>query len=88
MSQLITFYSVCPTCSHQQIQDGYTCAALMRLLERGRIIEAYCLTCDVLWPVSPAERVALARALTPEQRDSRLPSGVPLPDRPAHSRRE
>lgn len=88
MSKPITFYSVCPTCSHQQVQDGYTRAALIRLLERGRIIEAYCLTCDVLWPVSPAERVALARALTPEQRDSRLPSGVPPADRPTDSRRE
>jgi len=88
MSQPITFYSVCPTCGHQQVQDGYTPAALVRLLERGRIIEAYCLTCDVLWPVSPAERVALARALTPEQRDSRLPSGAPLSDRPTDSRRE
>ena len=82
MSQLITFYSVCPTCSHQQIQDGYTCAALMRLLERGRIIEAYCLTCDVLWPVTPAERVALARAITPEQRDPLHPAGGASSERP------
>jgi hypothetical protein len=88
MSKPITFYSVCPTCGHQQVQDGYTRAALVRLLERGRIIEAYCLTCDVLWPVSPAERVALARALTPEQRDPRLPCAVPLADRPTDSRRE
>lgn len=81
MSQLITFFSVCPTCGHQQVQDGYTRAALVRLLERGRIIEAYCLNCDVLWPVSPQERVALARAMTPEQRDPLLSSGAAPPGR-------
>jgi hypothetical protein len=72
MSQPITFFSVCPTCGHQQLQDGYTRAALVRLLERGRIIEAYCLTCDV----NPEERVALTRAMLPEQRD-RLAPGAP-----------
>jgi hypothetical protein len=82
MSQCITFFSVCPTCGHQQTQDGYTRAALVRLLERGRIIEAYCLSCDVLWPVSPQERVALARAMTPGQRDTVLPPGGAPPERP------
>jgi hypothetical protein len=83
MSQSITFFSVCPSCGHQQVQDGYTRAALARLLERGRIIEAYCLSCDVLWPVAREERVALARAMTPEQRDPPLPSGGSPPGRSA-----
>ena len=82
MSQSITFFSVCPTCAHPQVQDGYTRAALVRLLERGRIIEAYCLTCDVLWPVTPEERVALARAMTPEQHDPLRPAGGAPPQRP------
>jgi hypothetical protein len=82
MSHSITFFSVCPTCGHQQVQDGYTRAALLRLLERGRIIEAYCLKCDVLWPVSPQERVALARAMAPGQRDPVLSSGGARPERP------
>jgi hypothetical protein len=77
MSQSITFFSTCPTCGHPQLQDGFTRAALVRLLERGRIIEAYCLTCDVLWPVAPEERVSLARALGPGQRDPRLPADAP-----------
>lgn len=81
MSQSMTFFSVCPTCGHQQVQDGHTRAALVRLLERGRIIEGYCLSCDVLWPISPQERVALARAITPEQRDSLVPSGGAPPQR-------
>lgn len=81
MNQSITFFSVCPTCGHQQVQDGYTRAALVRLLERGRIIEAYCLTCDVLWPVTAGERVALARAMAPAQGDA-LPPGGGAPTRP------
>ena len=88
MSQLITFFSSCPTCGHQQLQDGYTRAALVRLLERGRIIEAYCLTCDMLWPVAPAERVALARILAPEQRDLGLTAGAQPAQRPSGGRRE
>jgi hypothetical protein len=88
MSQLITFFSVCPTCRQQQLQDGYTRAALVRLLERGRIIEAYCLSCDVLWPVTPEERVALARALAPEQYGTLLPSVVQPPGHPTDSRRD
>jgi hypothetical protein len=81
MSQPITFISTCPTCGHQQLQDGYTHAALVRLLERGRIIEAYCLACDVLWPVSPEERVTLARALVLEQHDALFPGGAHAPER-------
>jgi hypothetical protein len=88
MSQSITFFSVCPTCRRQQLQDGYTHAAVARLLERGRIIEAYCLSCDVLWPITPEERVALARAMVPEQYDTPLPAGAQLPQRPTGSRRD
>jgi hypothetical protein len=87
MSQCITFFSPCPACRHQQLQDGYTRAALVRLLERGRIIEAYCLSCDVLWPVSDAERSALARALAPEQYGTPLPTGAGAPERPTGSER-
>jgi hypothetical protein len=88
MSHSITFFSTCPTCGHQQLQDGYTRAALVRLLERGRIIEAYCLTCDMLWPVSPVERVALARTLSPEQRDAILPAGLQPAGHPTGGRHE
>jgi len=67
MSQSITFIATCPACGRQQLQDGYTRAALSRLLERGRIIEAYCLKCDGLWPISPEERAAMVGALAAEQ---------------------
>jgi len=87
MSQPITFFSLCPTCGHQQLQDGYTRAALVRLLERGRIIEAYCLSCDVLWPVAPEERVALARAMAPEQYNTPLTADDSPPERSTGSRR-
>ena len=88
MSQPITFFSLCPTCRHQQLQDGYTRAALVRLLERGRIIEAYCLSCDVLWPVAPEERVVLGRALAPEQYDAHLPAAAQPPQHPTDDRRD
>jgi hypothetical protein len=88
MSQSITFFSVCPTCRHQQLQDGYTRAALVRILERGRIIEGYCPSCDVLWPVGPEERLALGRALAPEQYGTPVPTGGQLQGRPTDSRRD
>jgi hypothetical protein len=88
MSQPITFISTCPTCGHQQLQDGYTHAALVRLLERGRIIEAYCLACDVLWPISPEERAAMARAIVSEQHEALFPGGDRAPERPTEGRGE
>ena len=66
MSEFITFVSMCPTCGRPQLQDGYTRAALTRLLEYSRIIEADCLRCDVVWPISPEERGALAEAIAAE----------------------
>ena len=75
MSEFITFFSTCCTCGHPQLQDGYTRAALSRLLEYGRIIEADCLKCDVLWPISPQERAALAGAIAAEHEDSLLSAG-------------
>jgi len=67
MSQCVTFISTCPTCGHPQLQDAYTRAALIRLLQRGRIIEADCLKCDVLWPISPEERAAVAEAIAAQR---------------------
>jgi len=70
MSQSITFISRCRACGNPQLQDGYTRAALTRLLERGRIIEADCLKCDVLWPISPEERAAIAEAIAAGHQDA------------------
>jgi len=35
------------------------------LLESGNIIDAYCLACDVVWPVNAQERNLVATAIAP-----------------------
>ena len=52
----INFVSTCPECGQKRVQYAYTRRALVRLLEKGRIIDAYCRRCDVVWPVSAQER--------------------------------
>ena len=56
----VPFTSTCPKCQLQQAQQGFSRAALGRLLKGGYPIEGYCEGCDEFWPISPAERVALA----------------------------
>jgi len=53
----INFVSTCPACGQERVQYAYTRRALIRLLEKGQIIDAYCRRCDVVWPVSAQERV-------------------------------
>ena len=50
------FVSTCPVCGQKRVQYAYTRRALVRLLEKGQIIDAYCRRCDVVWPVSAQER--------------------------------
>ena len=52
----INFVSTCPVCGHKRVQYAYTRRALVRLLEKGLIIDAYCRRCDVVWPVTAQER--------------------------------
>jgi transcription elongation factor Elf1 len=52
----IHFASTCPVCGKERVQYAYTRRALVRLLEKGQIIDAYCRRCDVVWPVSAQER--------------------------------
>jgi hypothetical protein len=52
----INFVSTCPACGQKRVQYAYTRHALVRLLEKGQIIDAYCRRCDVVWPVSAQER--------------------------------
>lgn len=61
----VPFTSTCPKCNLQQVQQGFSRAALGRLLKGGYPIEGYCESCDEFWPISPAERVALAIELGP-----------------------
>jgi len=75
MSEFITFVSMCPACGRPQLQDGYTRAALTGLLEYGRLIEADCLKCGVVWPISPEERAAMAEAIAAEHTHAPSPAG-------------
>ena len=63
MHESIPFTSTCPKCQVQQTQRGFSRAALGRLLNNGHPIEAYCVTCDEFWAISPRERAALAAGL-------------------------
>ena len=63
MTKLVSFFSTCPACGQQQLQLAYTRRALLRLLESGNIIDAYCLACDLVWPVNAQERNLVATAI-------------------------
>lgn len=62
-SRSITFVSTCPACGSQRSQNGYTRRAIARLLETNHTIDAYCVPCDVLWPIGADERRAMARVI-------------------------
>jgi len=66
-SRLITFVSTCPACGVQRSQNGYTRRAVARLLETLQTIDAYCVPCDVLWPLNAEERSAMARVIASGQ---------------------
>jgi hypothetical protein len=63
-SRPVRFLSTCPVCGQQQLQLAYTRRALVSLLRCGDIIDAYCISCDVVWPVSAQERISVAAAIT------------------------
>ncbi len=58
----ITFVSTCPKCGRERPQHGYTRRTLFSLLDAHRQIDAYCMVCDVCWPISESER----RAISPQ----------------------
>ena len=64
MTQAIVFVSTCPSCRREQPQDAFSVADLLRLLNGGYPIEAYCVPCDEFWPISLKERVELGEAVT------------------------
>jgi hypothetical protein len=65
------FVSSCPSCGRQQLQHGHTRRALTKLIESRQIIDAYCLECDVMWPVTAEERALIACAITTRQTSMR-----------------
>ena len=64
MKNPLIFVSSCPSCGRQQLQHGHTRRALTKLIESRQIIDAYCLECDVVWPVTAEERALVASAIT------------------------
>src|SRR6516225_8922236 len=63
----VRFVSTCPVCGAQRLQLAYTRRALLRLLENANTIDAYCLACDVVWPVNVQERNLVAAAIAAGQ---------------------
>jgi hypothetical protein len=83
MTSSIPFFATCPVCGQRQVQRAYTRRALVNLLENGRIIDAYCMTCDVVWPVSAQERSQVTSAMAARRRGaSPSPIGSDLPLQP------
>jgi hypothetical protein len=56
----ITFVSRCPKCGRGRLQHGYTRRILLDLLNRRSNIDAYCIGCNVCWPITENERRALS----------------------------
>jgi hypothetical protein len=83
MIQAIVFVSTCPSCKREQPQDAFTVADLVRLLNGGYPIEAYCVPCDRFWSIRVQERVTLGQAVavvskgTPPIIESALPEAAP-----------
>jgi hypothetical protein len=63
MDESVCFTATCPKCRHQRPQEGFTRRALLTSLRAGRLIEAYCVACEELWPIAAPERALLAREL-------------------------
>lgn len=63
----VRFRSMCPKCAKIQPQSGYDRNSLLRLLNGGYPVEAYCAACDEYWPISFKERVALGAAAIKEK---------------------
>ena len=63
MHQAIPFLATCPKCKRARPQDEFSRAELLRLLNNGHPVEAYCGICDYFWQISPCERSRIAAFL-------------------------
>ena len=79
MDTSIAFASVCPQCRQQQPQCGYSRSALLNVFNSDHPIEAYCVTCDESWLISPEERICIAEALAARGATASPPSGAESP---------
>jgi hypothetical protein len=68
LSKTTFFFSTCPDCKHSRRQCGYEWTELVKSLSAGQAIDAYCLTCDVVWPITAQERFLLAKQIICEPR--------------------
>jgi hypothetical protein len=75
MDESVPFMARCPKCGYEWLQDGYTRHTLLSLLHTKSNIEAYCVRCAVLWPISTQEQQALRAQLAPESLWMRPPRG-------------
>jgi hypothetical protein len=64
MRETTAFFSTCPRCEQGRLQSGYEPIELVESLSAGQAIDAYCLLCDVVWPISAQERFLIAGAIT------------------------
>jgi hypothetical protein len=78
MTQDIVFVSTCPSCKREQPQDAFTVAELVRLLNGGYPIEAYCVPCDKFWSIGVQERVALGEAVAVVSKGTPAMIGIAL----------
>ena len=61
--EVAPFAAMCPRCNDVRYQHGYTPRSLSRLLGREHAIEAHCVVCREVWPISATERRVLAERL-------------------------
>jgi hypothetical protein len=61
--EVAPFAAMCPRCNDVRYQHEYTPRSLSRLLGRERAIEAHCVVCREVWPISAEERRVLAERL-------------------------
>ena len=66
MDSHLQFKARCSKCGYEWLQDGYTRSTLFQLLRSHSRIEAYCMRCGRLWPISPTEQRAISEKLIEE----------------------
>jgi hypothetical protein len=59
----VPFLSRCPGCGQQRLQVGHSRDHLVRKLVAGMRVDAYCLPCDLVWPIGVRERGGIGRGL-------------------------
>lgn len=79
MSQIVLFAATCPSCKRGQRQDAFTVADLLRLLDGGYPIEAYCVRCEEFWSISLRERLELGELVAAACKDSPRFEGTNCP---------